>query len=213
MQGGGFPAFRLVIAGGVRVAPAGLPSGPVGLHAEASGAVRPRAGACVLLLLGLVLGLLLGVPAPAAAHSTLTGSEPASGAVLEVGPAAVRLLFDEPLVAGSGSVTVVGPDRVERVRGRPVVADAVATQPLQPLAAAGRYRVAYRFASSSDAHPVVGVLHFQVAAGAAAPAIAMSTDVSGSRRGSPGTVVGLLVVSGVLLAGGVRAVRRRAPVP
>ncbi len=145
--------------------------------------------------------LALSGAGQAAAHSTLVASEPRSGAVLDVAPGTIRLVFDAPVGPRYGAVTVTGPDGVARQTGRVAVAGAVATQPVGPLTA-GRYRVSYRLTSAGDDHPVVGALHFDVGAGAR-PAVEPPV---GAALG-PGLA---LLVVGVVATGAGWCGRRRA---
>ena len=110
--------------------------------------------------------LALWTAAPAAAHSTLVSSEPAAGALLDLAPGRVRLVFDGALAPRYGAVAVTGADGAAHQSGRLSVAGTVVTQPVGSLPP-GRYRVAYRLTSAGDDHPVVGALHFDVGAGAA----------------------------------------------
>jgi copper transport protein len=58
---------------------------------------------CALLI------LVLALPARAAAHAELEGTEPAAGAELARAPAQVLLRFDEAVDADLGAVKVVDP--------------------------------------------------------------------------------------------------------
>src|SRR4051794_17477644 len=56
------------------------------------------------LLAVVVVALVL--PAGAAAHATLVRTEPANGAVLAQGPAAVRVVFDDTVRSGPGIAAI-----------------------------------------------------------------------------------------------------------
>src|SRR3954452_5422213 len=59
------------------------------------------------LLGSLIVLVAAGVLAPgAAAHAVLLRSEPTNGAVLARGPAAVRVVFDDPIRVGFGNQAI-----------------------------------------------------------------------------------------------------------
>ncbi len=159
------------------------------------------------------VALVLLSAAPALAHSTLVASDPAAGAVLEVSPSRVRLVFDEALGPGVGAVTVTGPDGVRRQHGPALVDGGSVTQALDRLAVPGRYRVSYRLVSADDGHPVVGALHFDLAVSGAGTSAATATSASAAAEPIPGTAVGpglLLGAVGLLLGASGWLARRRA---
>jgi copper resistance protein C len=138
--------------------------------------------------------LVLASASPARAHTTLVSSTPANGATVRTAPAAVTLTFNEP-VRGNGSVvTVTGPDGSAAGSGRLVVRGAVVTQPLVPLAAAGRFTVRYAV-RSLDGHTVRGQRVFTFAspggtgggspAPGAAPPAASAPAVPGGATAPP----------------------------
>jgi len=123
----------------------------------------PAAG--LLALLAVLLPLwLIGAP-PALAHATLIASAPPAGASLAAGPAALVLVFDEPvqllalqaLEAAGGTLLPTGP---------PTAAGTRLELPLAGSLPAGRYLVSWRVASL-DGHVVSGSFGFAVGEGLA----------------------------------------------
>lgn len=112
----------------------------------------------VPLMLGLVLSMLLAVPA--GAHASLKSSDPAKNAKVEE-LSEVTLEFSEsvrfPVVVVNGP----GGERFES--GDPVVKGAKVTQAVVPSVPPGKYTIAYRVVSA-DGHPVEGEIPFTVVA-------------------------------------------------
>ena len=104
--------------------------------------------------------VLLGAPAPAAAHSALLGSSPAEGSVVTTVTTEVTLTFSEPVRAQFTTVAVTGPGGRAYVNGELSVRDNVVYQPVYPLRS-GDYEVAWRVVSL-DGHPVSGMFSFTV---------------------------------------------------
>ena len=129
-----------------------------------------RAAAAVrIILAALSLGVLLLTAPHAAAHTVLTGSDPAADSTLEAGPARVTATFNEDLQPTFAAMTVVGPDGNLWSQGDTVVKGSAAGVGLRPLGPAGRYTVNYRV-TSDDGHVVSGSWSFTVKmAGAGAP--------------------------------------------
>jgi copper resistance protein C len=130
------------------------------------GGVRRTAA---LLAATVVGGLcaLLGA-SPAAAHNSLTGSDPKDGARLEAAPAQVRLTFLAKLDPKTTKVTVTGPGTVSAAAGEPRFEGKVVEVDFA-AGAAGRYTAAYEVASD-DGHPIKGDISFTLTVGAPAPA-------------------------------------------
>ncbi|HEY5514868.1 MAG TPA: copper resistance protein CopC, partial [Pengzhenrongella sp.] len=63
----------------------------------------------VLALFAVVL-VLGGPAAPASAHDALISVTPADGSTVEVAPATVELVFDQPAIALGTQIRVLGPD-------------------------------------------------------------------------------------------------------
>ncbi|WP_431934988.1 copper resistance CopC family protein [Micromonospora sp. RP3T] len=117
-----------------------------------------------LAVLGLAAGVSLLLPAaPAAAHNSLTGSDPANGARVAAAPKRIELRFlATPKEAGT-TVTVTGPDNVAAAGGPPTFSGKRVSVPFKP-AAAGLYIVAYQLASD-DGHPIKGEIRFTLTTG------------------------------------------------
>src|SRR4051812_6619810 len=112
------------------------------------GRVRRSAVVLLAVISGLLCALL---PAgPAAAHNSLTSSDPANGARIAKPPAQVRLTFLSRLDPGATKITITGPDNVPAAGGPPVFAGSRVTVPLKP-GAAGLYIVAYQV-PADDGH-------------------------------------------------------------
>ena len=104
-----------------------------------------------VLSLGFILVIFLA--SPAAAHSTLIGTDPPSGATLTTSPQDVVLRFDNPIEESFGGVQVFSPDGDRMEAGQPVIDDTEVQVPLRPLPQPGTYTVVFRIISG-DGHPV-----------------------------------------------------------
>ena len=161
----------------------------------------------VLALAGLGL---FALAAPASAHNSLTGSNPADKAVLDAGPAEIVLTFDQPVQEGDGlnSIAVTGPDGEQWQGGAATVASNVVTAPVRELGPSGTYTIGYRIVSA-DGHPVSGKVTFTLTkAGNGTPAAASADSGSVPGTESGGSDSGLpiwvwLVGAGVLLGAGL----------
>ena len=147
-------------------------------------------GAAVVLV---VLGA-----APAAAHTSLVGVDPADGSTVAATPAAVVLTFTEPAVALGTQVVVTGPEG-QVSGGAPQLVDSTVRQELVPGAPAGRYTVAWRV-TSADGHPITGESSFTTtsAGGGTATPDPVSAADPGAGPGVP--VWGWAVLAVVVLA-------------
>ncbi|MEV4764195.1 copper resistance protein CopC [Micromonospora chokoriensis] len=136
----------------------------------------------------VVLGVAFGVsflvpPTPAAAHNSLTGSDPRDGARVATAPARIELRFLAKPAPATTKITITGPDNV--VAGGPPVFDGSKVRvPFKP-AAAGLYIVGYQLASS-DGHPVKGEVQFTLTTGTAANPSASPS--AGAPSADPSTV-------------------------
>ena len=163
-------------------------------------------GLRLLSAAGLALATLLilvGAAAPASAHATLVGTDPAEGEVLATTPDVVTFTFDEPVSLTADGVQVFD------AAGDPVDStstsrdDAVRTD-LPDTLDDGTYVVVWR-AISADGHPIAGSLTFSI--GAASPEVAApkvsevdSADVRTALSIAQGIgYVGLLVAAGLVL--------------
>lgn len=182
----------------------------------------PRRLSAAGLLIGSLLAVQLTMATSAAAHDELVSSLPADGATLTALPAAVRLVFAEPPIAGFTTMTVCGPDGRQLDSGAPRVNGARISEFITATNELGRYSIKYRI-MSDDGHAVSGVLHFTLAAGAvpAARAAASAESAVGGapqrRSGWPaplasvaaGVVLLVIVLAGATMRAG--RVRSRAP--
>ncbi|MEU4420489.1 copper resistance protein CopC [Actinoplanes sp. NPDC024001] len=127
-----------------------------------------------LLMLFIVLGALLTPAAPASAHATPVGSDPAPGSVIGASPSVVTVTFSEPIAVVSGRIQVIAPDG-ERINGTPTVEGAVLRIPVRkPGRPLGTYLISFRVISA-DSHPVGGAITFSVGAPSERPEAATST--------------------------------------
>nr|WP_236646706.1 copper resistance protein CopC [Micromonospora acroterricola] len=141
----------------------------------------------VPVVLGVACGVSLLVPAtPAAAHNSLTGSDPRDGARVATAPTRIELRFLSRPDPATTKITVTGPDNVV-AGGPPAFAGSRVRVPFRP-AAAGLYIVGYQVASG-DGHPVKGEVRFTLTTGTAAdPSASPSAlpSVSGGTAATPG---------------------------
>jgi methionine-rich copper-binding protein CopC len=130
------------------------------------GGIR-RTGAVLAATVVGGLCALLGA-SPAAAHNSLTGSDPKDGARLDAPPAQVRLTFLAKLDPTTTKVTVTGPGTVSAAAGAPRF-DGKVVEVDFTAGAAGAYTAAYEVASD-DGHPIKGDITFTLTVGAPEPA-------------------------------------------
>ncbi|MEU1812432.1 copper resistance CopC family protein [Micromonospora aurantiaca (nom. illeg.)] len=120
------------------------------------------------VVLGVVAAFALLPAAPAAAHNSLTGSDPRDGARLAAAPERIELRFLATPKKATTEVTVTGPDNVAATSGAPTFSGKRVIVPFRP-GAAGLYIVTYRLASD-DGHPVKGEVRFTLTTGTPAEA-------------------------------------------
>ncbi len=116
----------------------------------------------------LIVVVLALAWAPAAlAHANVVSTTPSDGATVATAPAAVRVLFDDPVTAVPGNA-VVASDRTSVLGGKPRVerAGRELVLPLQQLAN-GDYSARWRIISD-DGHLESGVLAFRIGPGGGA---------------------------------------------
>ncbi|MFG1678021.1 copper resistance CopC family protein [Micromonospora sp. NPDC049282] len=186
-----------------------------------------------LVVLGVAAGVsLLSPAAPAAAHNSLTGSDPKNGARVATAPERIELRFLATPREATTKVTVTGPDNVAATGGAPTFSGKRVSVPFTP-GAAGLYIVTYQLASD-DGHTIKGEIRFTLTTGTpaeapsasaapttaaptptaaptgAAPASASPTPAAGDDDGGTGWLwaVGAVVVLAAL--GGGLLLRRRA---
>ncbi|PWU51378.1 copper resistance protein CopC [Micromonospora sp. S4605] len=122
---------------------------------------------------GVALGVSLLPAAPAAAHNSLTGSDPRDGARVATAPARIELRFLAKPDPATTKITVTGPDNVAALGGAPTFTGNRVRLPFKP-GKAGLYIVGYRVASS-DGHPVTGEVRFTLTTGTPADPSASAT--------------------------------------
>ena len=160
---------------------------------------RQRAGVFTLALLGALAATLGPLAAPAAAHARLISTTPIADELLQSGPEAVELTFDEPVAVVEGGIQVIDPEGDRADRGSVEEADGgVRVIVGIETRRQGTYTVAWRVLSE-DGHNLSGsfVFHVGVRTGAA------ETDDADSRTvGLVGTFGRWLAFAGLLGAGG-----------
>lgn len=134
-----------------------------------------------LVLAAALLGALLALATPAAAHTRLTSSTPADGAVVEVAPDQIELVFGGSV--SLSTVTVTGPDGAAVTDGDPVANGSTVVARLGATRPAGRYQVAYRVVAS-DGHPISGQISFTASAAAGPASSAEATPPSSAAAGA-----------------------------
>ncbi|MGD9529993.1 copper resistance CopC family protein [Pseudonocardia sp.] len=142
---------------------------------RAAGARRHlRRGVAVVLL---AVAAMLGVAAPAFAHTRLEGTDPADGSSLAEAPQRVSLTFNENLPAEFSAITVIGPDGAAYQSGAVSAQGTTISTAVRPLGPAGRYEIGYRVVSD-DGHPVEGKVAFTLTAPGPAAAAATSPSAA-----------------------------------
>ncbi|MFD6264832.1 copper resistance protein CopC [Micromonospora chalcea] len=121
-----------------------------------------------LVVLGVAAAVSVLPAAPAAAHNSLTGSDPRDGARLAAAPERIELRFLATPKEATTEVTVTGPDNVAATGGAPTFSGKRVIVPFRP-GAAGLYIVTYRLASD-DGHPIKGEVRFTLTTGTPAEA-------------------------------------------
>ena len=183
--------------------------------------VRAALMATALLLSPFVLA------APASAHDSIAGSDPADGATLTTAPTQVRITFAEPPTATGLGVAVLAPGGASVTAGAPSIDGNVVVQALGPLTVGGPYSVSYRVVSA-DGHPVTGTFGFTYIASSSsssasptsastAASVAASASVTSVASGAessstdltPWVIAGSVVLLVAVVLGGL-ALRRRS---
>lgn len=109
----------------------------------------------------------IATAAPAGAHTELIEASPGPGAVVEVAPSHIILMFDNAVQPANDAVVVSAADGSRMSRDDLIVDPSnVLTESLRPLTA-GTYAVSYRVVAN-DSHVVEGTYQFSVAASAPA---------------------------------------------
>lgn len=124
-----------------------------------------RALALICGAVTLLGGTAITLAPTASAHSALTGSDPAEGAIVDAPPAVVTLTFNEDIIEVGTEAVVVGnvsdsPAGTFTAEGTSVTVDGKDVKiSLPDTLPAASYTVTWR-AVSSDGHPIEGVLNF-----------------------------------------------------
>jgi copper transport protein len=137
------------------------------------GSSRWAARLCVLVLVSAAS--LAVLPGTASAHAVPASASPTPGARLGAAPAAVVIVFDEPLVTRLSGTTVTGPDG-QRFTG--TVSGKTIRVPLSTHAR-GVYRVDWKTVSVIDGHTITGTFRFGVGVPAAAATATVGTTAQG----------------------------------
>ncbi|MFU8873003.1 copper resistance CopC family protein [Micromonospora sp. SL4-19] len=133
-----------------------------------------------LVVLGVALGVSVLPASPAAAHNSLTSSDPKDGARVATAPKRIELRFLATPAPASTQITVAGPDDTAASDGAPTFSGKRVSVPFTP-GPAGVYTVTYRV-GSTDGHAVSGKISFTLTTGAAAatPSASMSPSSAAS---------------------------------
>ena len=122
----------------------------------------------MLVLIGLAL------PGAAWAHATLVRATPEDGGVLPTPPAAVRVVFDDDVRAGSGIKAIRNDGGASVLDGKPhVVGGRTLVVPLRNGLPDGDYTVLWRVVSN-DGHTIAGVTAFGVGSRRSPPTAALT---------------------------------------
>lgn len=143
---------------------------------------RALAGALALLA---ACGVVLSGGGTAFAHASLVSSTPAANSVLETGPEAIVLDFNEAIESSLASIVLYDVDGRPLDVGAPTVgADDTIVSVAAPSLGDGLYAVVWR-ATSSDGHVVDGAFSFQVGTAVDGDGQALVASVRGGVRAAP----------------------------
>jgi len=160
-----------------------------------------------------VAGIVLSA-SPAAAHTTLTSSDPAKGATVAA-PAEIHLNYADPV--RFPGVVVRDAQGGHHESGKPSAVDNHVVEKVAGTLAPGVYTVGWRVVAE-DGHPVTGEFRFTVkdggsasaSAAPAAPATDQPAAQAEKQRSSAGWWwIGLVALILALAGGGVALARRR----
>lgn len=141
-------------------------------------------GGRVVVALFCVAAVLGGTSRQASAHAELEGSAPSANSVLEVGPAAIVLDFDEAIETPLTSVALYDGEGASFPLGRPAagVDDTVVQVLLEDdTLVDGVYAVIWRV-TSADGHVIDGAFSFQVGTASAGDGQELIDQVRGGSR-------------------------------
>lgn len=113
---------------------------------------------CTVLEFCIVLGA-----GPAAAHASLTGSDPEDGATLETSPTSITFTFNEN-IGNPAYVAVRAPNGGKVTVSKVSAVDSLVTATLAATDQKGRYTATYRVVSA-DGHPVEGTIEWTTTTG------------------------------------------------
>ncbi len=136
-----------------------------------------------LAVLGTLISLLFLVAAPASAHTELTSSTPANGAVLTAVPTTVSLTFNEPPLAEGLAVQVAALDGPQVEVGKPTLKGSTVTVTWPATANSGEYSISYRVVAD-DGHPVTGQIAFSIKAASPSPSVVTPSPTAASPSSS-----------------------------
>lgn len=189
-----------------------------------TGRVGPVTRSAAVLAAAALAGVLTA--APAGAHTSLAGADPARGATVP-SPARIRLTYTDPVTLPR--VIVLDSRGGHHEAGRAQAAGNHVTQRVAGPLAPGVYTVGWRVVAE-DGHPATGEYRFTVVGRAASgspspagrasstgssalpasPSAGIGNDASPRRTSGPGWGwVGLAALLAGAVAGGVALVRRR----
>jgi len=150
-----------------------------------------------------VAGALVSA-APAGAHAFLVRSSPASGGVVRSAPAAVRLVFDEPVRPAPG-ISVVRAGGHSVVAGKPFVPAGKPNEIVIPLRQGlgnGPYAVHWSEIDEDDGHLISGAFIFAVGGGLPPIQTAAAAGTEGGGPPLSAVVSRWLLLAGLLVAAG-----------
>jgi methionine-rich copper-binding protein CopC len=157
------------------------------------------------LLLVAAAFALVGLGAPASAHSALVSSTPTEGGSVEA-PTHVSLVFNEALLEAGTEVSVTDASGATTVL-TPTYPEPTTLVASLPALAPGGASVAWRVVSA-DGHPIEGVLSFTVTAPSAPPADdSPSADAATTAQpsASPSPSASIMPISAPANSGGLPA--------
>ncbi|HZQ77954.1 MAG TPA: copper resistance protein CopC [Acidimicrobiia bacterium] len=161
----------------------------------------------------LALAFLVAGAGPAAAHAVLLRTDPSPQSTVKTPPAAVHLVFSEPVEVAFGAVRVFDVDGKRVDKGKITTADGRREVVVPAGLPGGTYTVTWRVVSA-DGHPVHGGFQFYVGAPSTISPVLVKGDSGAGRVVGWGYGTVRFVWYGALLAVvGLVAVRRSVWTP
>lgn len=154
-----------------------------------------------VLVAAAALAFLVAGSAPAWAHASLIGTDPADGALLPTAPAAITLTFNEPVSVDEGGVRLLDATGAELPSSSMAVDNRVVITP--EGIGTGTVIVSWRVVSA-DSHPITGGFTFAVGE-RSTTAVAVPTTSTDPVVGVATAAVQALTYVGVLAAAGLIA--------